>query len=1183
MQFKRWGFRKNATRDEWRHFFSTNAASVRAPVDVAGGPIVTDIRKKSQGSKNRARRWALGTHAAPSTSQASGSMQLFSESHAASISIPISNEPTTPQASTQPAITTVVGVADAPEARQSPATNPYWLVPEPGEVICPRLLTSYELPASSSQGLLDATSALEYSLDPSFAPPRSISPLSALDSQHEEFGLEYLDWDGLLASSEMIGFSASNNMAFLGMFEDANIWQALPFIRLELDLRSHGIVLGSAIGGPILGGFASKVVAGILTTNTQYTVRRNPDLRHSLWKFGSMLPGESSALITDSQAFETNFARMLLFSMLNGFAGLNDVPLENVLKFLNRVVVNKLLLDILEHSPQHVMRTLADNIFRAAIEATDNKVVTLMLERKLVDVNETVCLYRSSKTTPIERAAALQSLKLIRSLIAEGADVNKFHVADYDRKARGALYRLIRAATSHWNGALNSGLGKQTMTPELVETLNMIITAGARVNIGHLHMAIPAGEGFPTPELVHFLSLRISPEEHFNFFRRCSGQPYERSDLERVATLSDGREAARIIHVMINLCNKAGCNDCLIKSDVAVEQAVIDAARLGHIELVMLLLGRAHMVSRLHEVLIAAIKSQSHALIDFILNKNGIKFDPPAVEGRCNNNDFVQRVYVPTTPIAEAVRNDNEDLIQRLEAEGALDHLTEGDRFESLVIAAAEVGNTAYMKTILARAATSKQAYRPDTTALYLAIIGDHRDVTQMLLEAGAKQGRVYTQPGADHPLGGALALRNEELVHGLIAAGVHDRLESTRVSTTVMKFAMEWGNTSIITDIIREFPHIAVATENLQRLCTTCIERDSTDFFKSFLDAAPAIDEGGLDKCLETAVGVGHVDMISYLLDMGANPYNADVLQAAIPDQPEIVRLLLQRERRRQIVPKCIGTQVLVSVMGDGTGNAEALDELLKTQAIDFVNSEHLNSYGPALTPLGLAIQGSWNCDTNMAAMIKFLQAGADPNGIAKMATQYGAAPLWTALMVAIESGREDAVKMLLDHGANIDARPRLRITRTPLQYAAEIGSADMVSLLLSCGADVNSPAATRGGATALQFAAISGNCNIAAELLRHGAQLADLPSKVDGRWPLEGAAEHGRLDMIRFLWEVRDRVFAAGVPCDGFSERQCLRAMNFAGIGLHIGCRDLISELSGISVNRLQTDDYGAPWIAY
>lgn len=50
-----------------------------------------------------------------------------------------------------------------------------------------------------------------------------------------------------------------------------------------------------------------------------------------------------------------------------------------------------------------------------------------------------------------------------------------------------------------------------------------------------------------------------------------------------------------------------------------------------------------------------------------------------------------------------------------------------------------------------------------------------------------------------------------------------------------------------------------------------------------------------------------------------------------------------------------------------------------------------------------------------------------------------------------------------------------------------------------------------------------------------------------------------------------------------NGFSERHCLRAMNFARVNGHVGCKDLISKLSGIPVDKLETDEYCAPWIAY
>jgi ankyrin repeat protein len=96
-----------------------------------------------------------------------------------------------------------------------------------------------------------------------------------------------------------------------------------------------------------------------------------------------------------------------------------------------------------------------------------------------------------------------------------------------------------------------------------------------------------------------------------------------------------------------------------------------------------------------------------------------------------------------------------------------------------------------------------------------------------------------------------------------------------------------------------------------------------------------------------------------------------------------------------------------------------------------------------------------------------------------------------------------------------------------------------------------VNASPARRTGGTALQLAAISGNCNIAAELLSHGADPEAPPSNFHGRWPIEGAAEHGRLDMIDYLLKVTL-----------FNAEKCRRAMKLAQENGHMGCYDLILE---------------------
>ena len=83
------------------------------------------------------------------------------------------------------------------------------------------------------------------------------------------------------------------------------------------------------------------------------------------------------------------------------------------------------------------------------------------------------------------------------------------------------------------------------------------------------------------------------------------------------------------------------------------------------------------------------------------------------------------------------------------------------------------------------------------------------------------------------------------------------------------------------------------------------------------------------------------------------------------------------------------------------------------------------------------------------------------------------------------------------------------------------------MVRLLLEEGAEVErSSISEYEEGTALQFAAISGSIAIANELIQRGANVNAAPLGEDGRTALEGAAEHGRLDMVQLLLNLEAEV---------------------------------------------------------
>jgi uncharacterized protein len=85
-------------------------------------------------------------------------------------------------------------------------------------------------------------------------------------------------------------------------------------------------------------------------------------------------------------------------------------------------------------------------------------------------------------------------------------------------------------------------------------------------------------------------------------------------------------------------------------------------------------------------------------------------------------------------------------------------------------------------------------------------------------------------------------------------------------------------------------------------------------------------------------------------------------------------------------------------------------------------------------------------------------------------------AADGFTALHLAVYGGHREAALLLIERGADLDARSTGPVARVPpLGTAAFVGSVELARLLLDHGADVNGEG--EGGFTALDSAAANGN----------------------------------------------------------------------------------------------------------
>ena len=123
-----------------------------------------------------------------------------------------------------------------------------------------------------------------------------------------------------------------------------------------------------------------------------------------------------------------------------------------------------------------------------------------------------------------------------------------------------------------------------------------------------------------------------------------------------------------------------------------------------------------------------------------------------------------------------------------------------------------------------------------------------------------------------------------------------------------------------------------------------------------------------------------------------------------------------------------------------------------------------------------------------------------------------------WTPLHLAAHFGHTNAVRWLLEAGADARARSRNDLANQPL-HAAAAGPApvELLTLLLEAGADVN--ARQRGGFTPLQATAQNGNLAATQLLLARGA---DAQARTDdGQTALSFAQEGGHEAIARLLRE--------------------------------------------------------------
>lgn len=118
-----------------------------------------------------------------------------------------------------------------------------------------------------------------------------------------------------------------------------------------------------------------------------------------------------------------------------------------------------------------------------------------------------------------------------------------------------------------------------------------------------------------------------------------------------------------------------------------------------------------------------------------------------------------------------------------------------------------------------------------------------------------------------------------------------------------------------------------------------------------------------------------------------------------------------------------------------------------------------------------------------------------------------------WTPLMVSAFNGSEPVAELLIQYGADVQARDNMGYC--PIHWAAYNGCSNVIKLLLDHRADCNTQ--SQSGWTPLMQAAARGHLLAAGQLIACGADV-NLGS-FDGWTPLHKAASNGHFAIVKLL----------------------------------------------------------------
>jgi hypothetical protein len=659
--------------------------------------------------------------------------------------------------------------------------------------------------------------------------------------------------------------------------------------------------------------FLRDIASCMTSTTSPGDTRRYVQPTLSLLAFQSLLPGEVSFeqyeqnlnLMATNVMLEVNFTELLVFSITNGFAGLTNMPIAGVFKFLSKYgSVNAVFGQILQASPRHVAKSLAENLIKIAIEAQESDVVMHLLKTPLVQVNEVVCRINMEKMTAVERAAQLRDLKTLTVLIDAGANVNKTFVT-----ANQIIYLL-----SNEGSCLKRfiyGIRQGETVPDALDIIQLLLGSSAKANTIELLTYVVLN--LRHSEIAHCLLSGLLPVHDTQIFPSHM--------LSLIAKTLEQEHACKATRQILQVCEIQHKGGCFRDFEDEVERVLVESAKRGHRDVVELLLPYS---TRSDKVLTASFRGGAREVIEIILARNPA-FDFPAVSIDISYSfDPPRPSELKTTPLAEAISSKMDDLINLCETACALDHLHLDGHLKAAVVAAATAGNSSLLDKLL--------QHRPNPEDLSDAIVesmkNGHEDVTLQLITSGADCIRDIS---VDDALLYGLQQRNAKVVRAILEWA---SLGKCRHPKRYLDEAISWDDKSIISDLHYAFPAARIQTLKFPE---ETLAAKSEKTFLAFLIALDLVDTFTLTEYLPHSIQQGDVNMVCYLLELGAQPSYSKSLILAAQHQPAILKILLEHIPRTNRPRKNLGTVAAMHAIHCGLAGLESLEILLLSEVVDF------------------------------------------------------------------------------------------------------------------------------------------------------------------------------------------------------------------------------------------------------